>query len=323
MSTQAITPEQQQFRPVQEVNPVLPTRQNIWETAVLLTVSTTYPSMSKTISSTIVNAATDKKRIHVSKDLFNSKALKNLFSYDVRIFDFIQRHTTPFPLKRGIYLLPADFVNTVENELREHIEGREAYIQACYEAFDLDLENAKQELGELFDPSDYPTKEQYRHSFVFEYNYLQMAVSEKLKSISAEMAAREADKMAQKWVEAGEAAEKVLFSSFAELVSHLTERLSPSIDQETGKEKKKIFRDSMLDRITDFLRTIKTRNLTGNEQLNALADQAAALTQGITPEMLRSNEAMRANIQLGFAQIKETLDKAVTEAPLRSVRFEE
>ena len=304
-----------------EVNPTV--KQNIWETATLLIVSRKWPSLSKTISSTDIETKNaDKKRIHVSKDLFNSKALKKLFSFDAKIDDFIGRRASSFPLKGGVFLLAKTLIHEVENEMIQHAAGRAPLIQACYEAYDNDLEEAKQSLGEYFDPNDYPTKEQFRHCFQFEWHYWNFAVDETLKQISAELAEREADKLVEKWVEAGKAAETVLYEGMNELVAHLMDRLSPGADKD-GNPTKKTFRDSMLDNLTDFLKYIKVRNLTGNEDINKLADQAQALMNGVTPDLLRNNEAMRDNVLKGFTQIKTELDKSIIEGANRAVRFQD
>jgi len=311
MSTTVVTPE---VKPKQKAD--------IWEQALLLNVSRKWPSLSKTVKSTDVQVDADKRRIHVTKDLFNSKALKSLFSYDQRIDDFIYRRCTPFPMKRGMYVLAIDLFDEVENELVNHEAGRVPLIDACYEAYDKDLEDAKQALGALFDPTDYIPKERFKQAFAFEWDWVKFGVDERLEKMSKDVAQRQADKMAKKWIEAGEAAEKVLFTSFSELVAHLNDRLSPGTDKD-GNPTKKTFRDSLLDNVQDFLKVIKSRNLTGNEELNSLADQARALTSGITPDMLRTNDSMREAVQKGFATIKEQLDRAVVDASARIVRFED
>jgi hypothetical protein len=301
-----------------EVNPTVKPKNNIMDSAVILTVSRRWPSLSKTVSSSEIQVNANKKRIHVSKDLFNSQALKKLFNFDAKIDEFLSRRCIPFPLKRAMYMLPIDLFNETENELTQHQAGRLPLIENCFNAYEHDLEEAKASLGDLFDPNDYLTKEAYRASFYFSWQYVQFSVDAKLKEISAEVAAREADKMVQKWVEAGNVAEQVLYSGMNELVGHLVERLSPA---EEGK--KKVFRDSMLDNLTDFLKVLKVRNLTGNENLDKLADQAKALINDVTPDMLRTNESMRAGVQAGFEQIKAELDKALVDAPMRAVRFED
>jgi hypothetical protein len=104
----------------------------------------------------------------------------------------------------------------------------------------------------------------------------------------------------------------------ADMVSHLVDRLS---SKEDGK--KKIFRDTVMDPINEFIRTFPARNLTDDAELQELVNQTKQLVGGVNPENLRNNEGLRDTVQTGFTEIKSKLDTMIVKMPKRAIRFED
>ena len=324
MSTQSVVHEvnaPQSVQQTQQTEIVVKKLRNPFDSATILSVSRKWPKLSKSISVDQIDVRgetpeTDKKKVHVSKDLFDCPELKRLFGHDADVDSFLFRYCVPFPLKRAVYLLPMDLFDEVENFLTEHVQEREPLIEAAVNVYDAAIERAKVFLGPLFKQSDYPPKEVFRASFDFSWQYLEIGVSGKLKEVSADIQAREAAKMNATYVEASQAIQALLRTSMGELVNHLVDRLTPGPDG-----KKKVFRDSMLDNVNDFLKTFRSRNLTDDTDLATLVEQAQQLTNGISPENLRTNEGLRDNVQRGFEQIKAQLDAMIQVAPTREIRL--
>lgn len=330
----AVEPVVLEARPVEAVQSATTTRpaNNLLDKACLISVTRKWPKFSMKVpiehiqvTAEVTAAAPanrkelDKRRLHSSKDLYDCQQLKDLASYDMQIEAFIARCTLPFKaLKKGIYLLPITLVDEVENRLGEHIEGRVAYIQAAVNAFDAAKEAAKTFLGPLYNEEDYPTKEEFAASFEFTWQYLEIGVSEALRRVNADIARREGAKIQQQWVEAGEAAQKLLRANMNEFVSHLVTQLSPGID---GKRKR--FYDSSLANLQEFMANFDARNLTEDAELQALVNKAKLLTSNISPSLLRNDDATRNTIQQGFEEIKAELSKLIEVAPDRELRLED
>ena len=102
------------------------------------------------------------------------------------------------------------------------------------------------------------------------------------------------------------------------MVDHLMDRLSSD-----GEGKKKVFRDTLMEPITEFLRTLPSRNITDSAELKALGEKAEMLIQGINPKLLRTNEELRETVLTGFTDIKSKLDTMIETAPKRIIRFED
>lgn len=302
-------------------NQVIAQPKNPFDSAMILSVSWKWPSLSRTISVDQIDVknatpSTDLRKVRASKDLFDCQELKRLFGHAAKVDEFLNRRCLPFPLKRAVYLLPKDFFHEVEAFLSQHLQEREQLIEAAVNVYDAAVEQARIFLGPLFRANDYPPKETFKAAFHFQWQYLQIGVSEALREISAEIAQREADKMQATFVEASTAIQTLLRTSMNDLVVHLCDRLSPG---EEGK--RKVFRDSSIDNINEFLTTFRSRNLTEDAPLAALVEQAQQLVNGVSPAQLRENNGLRDNVQKGFAQIKEQLAALIQVAPTRTVRL--
>ena len=65
----------------------------------------------------------------------------------------------------------------------------------------------------------------------------------------------------------------------AKLVSHLTERLSGSEDSQ-----RKVFRDSIVENLTEFFGRFRALNVRSNSQLDQLVADAQRVIRGVEPQ---------------------------------------
>lgn len=313
MSTQTVTPA---VVPPPTQQPTLQTK-SIFDAAVVLSLGRGWPSLSKTLSKEFiaVNQTADKRRLHATKDLYNSIELKKLFNLEASLDARLKVYSISFPLKSGLYIVPVDLVSQVEDMLSKHIEARQPLIDSFCSKYDQLVADAKVALGNAFNPADYSTSEIVKSEFEFSYNYLQLNVADVLQKVGKDVLKREQDKMEKVWQEAGTAATQLLAAQFSGMVKHLQDRL-----QDTGKDgKKKIFRNTLLDPINEFIKNFSPRNLQSNQELKNLVDQAKALVSGVDPQMLRDNETLKKTLHDGFTAINGNLDKFLVEEPIRGI----
>ena len=88
-------------------------------------------------------------------------------------------------------------------------------------------------------------------------------------------------------------------------------------------EKPKVFRDSLIGNIQDFIGTFNSRNLMNDAELAALVEKAKGVLVGAEPEKLRKNQDTRAAIAAKFAEIKANLDGMITTRKGRNFDFSE
>lgn len=318
MSTHTITPEATPVPALPTVPAEVQKRVNIMDNAVLLTIVRRWPPQTKTISNAVLNTTAQAGWTSVTKKLFKSYEFSAIVNNETLLDNYIRRRSSPMPLRAGHHLVPIDLYNEVEARMLEHVSKREPLIDKFVLAWNKIVENAKEKLGSDFHQSDYPTEQELRNFFYFNWDVLDFEASRK---IDREIAARKSTQMQHEIRHAAEVGSQLMRAEMQEIVTHLTDRLSSK--EENGELKRKTFRDSLLDRITDFKTVFDPRNLAGDTELKALVNQTEALLKGVNPTVLRSDDALRTNVHDGFAKIKDELDKMIINKPLRAIQLEE
>lgn len=282
---------------------------------------------SKQVSSQAVEVNADKDMLRVSKTLLDSEELKAIRKKDGSIRQFLYNQCVQSGIKWGFYLVPIASVERVEEKLKQLQREREALIDAwlCPDVltgkspYEVQVEAQALTLRDLYNPGDYPPAERVRQAFSFEWQYVSFGTPGKLKSISKTMFEEEQKKAARKWEEATNAVQQVLRANLLDMIEHATDKLTGK----RGDGKPKIFRDSMVVNLKEFMATFQDRNITDDAELGALVSQANALIEGVDPKTLRTDDSVRDTVRAGFEAIKTQLDAMVTDRPKRAISFED
>ena len=157
-----------------------------------------------------------------------------------------------------------------------------------------------------------------RAAFAVESNWIEIGVPGSLKSISEAAYKRQVAKQEAGIASLAENIKNAMRVQMADLVDHLTDRLSKKTD---GTQK--IFRNSLVGNVKDFLEVFNNKNIVNDTELATLVSRAAELMEGVDPDDLRSNEQMRAYVRDGFNGIKDELDSMLINRPARVIDFAE
>ena len=109
-------------------------------------------------------------------------------------------------------------------------------------------------------------------------------------------------------------AESAFTEELSRLVSHLTERLSGTDD---GKPK--VFRDSVVENLTEFFDRFKQLNIGSSDQLEQLVTQAHQVVSGVRPQQLRFNHEVRERVATQLSGVQSVLDGLLVDRPRRSI----
>ena len=120
------------------------------------------------------------------------------------------------------------------------------------------------------------------------------------------------------WRAAADEIQDALRCAFRSLVGHLAERLEPNPDGS-----RKVFRDTAIEKLTEFLDLFKARNLTGDAELEGLVIQARNVLQGKRPDALRKSNVIRGEVAREMGRVLTALDTLMGDAPRRRISFEE
>ena len=83
--------------------------------------------------------------------------------------------------------------------------------------------------------------------------------------------------------------------------------------------KPKVFRDSIVNNLTEFFQRFRHLNVRSNEQLDLLVDQAQQIIQGVEPQALRDNGVLRDTVASELSELQSSLDDLLVDRPRRRI----
>lgn len=291
---------------------------NIMDRAVCLSVELHGLGTKRKVNSSRVDTDADRAMIHVSKDILESKALADVKRLDGEIRSYINSRCLPSLFRAGVYLLPVDLIEQVDGRLEEFAAQRAELVEQFITEYQHARDAARARLGSLYDDRDYPGITEVREAFSMETRYIAFNTPSNLKDIAPAIWRRETEKAKAAVESAAEEIRQVLRAAMADLVDHMVERLSPKAD---GSQK--VFRDTLVGNLREFLETFQARNITDDGDLAAIVQQARACLGGASPEALRQSPSVREKVRAGFESIKNNLDTMLVDKPRRRIYDEE
>ena len=141
-----------------------------------------------------------------------------------------------------------------------------------------------------------------------------MEPPEYLRRLSPELYRQEADRVTARFDEAVQLAEQAFVEELSRLVSHLSERLSGAED---GKPK--VFRDSVVENLTEFFQRFRMLNVRSNEQLDELVSNAQQIVRGVNPQQLRESQPLRQQVVSQLSGVEAVLDGLLVDRPRRAI----
>ena len=269
------------------------------------------------VEDTPITTKSNKKRIKVTKKIYEGAATKLIDELFSRIKSHLKQYTIVGAMFRnGLYLTPEDHVRRTEDYIRRCIDDLDHLKWQVGEEYDIVLDQFEKELGPLFDRSNYPGAEKVKEAYSIEYEWLAINVPAALERIDRDAHQRANERAEIRIRAVSDRVEQILLANMQELIDHLVERLTDNSD---GKKKK--FASNMVDQARGFFQTFRARNLTGAESLNDLAQQGLSLLQGIDLDSLKDQAGMRERVRNGFETIKSNMAAMITVAPRRSLNL--
>jgi hypothetical protein len=265
---------------------------------------------SRKVSGDVLDTDANKERLKVSKTLLDSPELDAIKKADGKMRQWLYNTCLPFDM--GIMLLPIGLIETAEEKMKSYREERSKLVEEFLAVYPSLQDSAAQQLGSLYNASDYPVAEEIRQKYTFEWQYTTFTVPGSLKNISAALFEAEKEKMQETIANATADITALMRETLHKLVGHLQERLAPG-----DEGKPKILKESAIKNLNEFLDTLDLRNVTGDKELAAQGARARALVNGISAKSLKSNDELRSQILNGLDGIMDSLNDMVEVKPGR------
>jgi hypothetical protein len=305
------------------------TRRNIFDNALCLSVRKHKFGTNKKVDKEMVQeilasyrqdestTQIDSDLVNLTKKIYDSPALKEIRKIYSEVNQFLERYTVVGALlKPGTYVVPDDHVDAVDRTLREKIEALQPHLKQLREEYEAHVELHLEKLGALGSYKDYPSADEVVQKFKIEYEFLAHDVPQKLRYINSKIWQREQEKAQERVAVVAERIEQILIAQTAELVDYMIERLT---DHSDGKRKK--FATHMIDRAKEFFETLRTKNLTGSEEVDQLARRGQEILDGVELDQLKDDQQLRQQIRARFEEVKDMMASMIVAAPRRAIRL--
>lgn len=256
----------------------------------------------------------DTKAIRAGKKLFDTshESFKALTSLKTQIVKLWKENSLPYP-EPGIRLIKHEKISEFDtqfNSLKAQMIEAVRSLDLCFREL---KETARERLGSLYDPSDYPMT--LLDEFDFEWDFPSVEPPSYLQSLSPELYEQQARRVSARFEQAVEMAEQAFIEELERLIGHLSERLSGDDD---GKPK--VFRDSAVTGLAEFFGRFRQLNINSNEQLDSLVARCEQMMTGVQPQGLRDNQTLRQQISTKLASVQSSLDGLLVDRPRRNIQ---
>ena len=238
-------------------------------------------------------------------------AFKAVTSVRSQLLGLWRSLSLPYP-EPGLRLIRQDDIElfneraqTLRAELNDAVERLDEHFGELKAA-------ARERLGQLFNPVDYP--DSLLGLFKVEWDFPSVEPPEYLRELSPALFAEEQRRAAARFDEAVRLAEEAFTSELSQLVAHLAERLCGAED---GKPK--IFRDSAILNLQEFFARFQQFGVRSNAELDALVESAQRIVRGVEPQQLREKSDLRRDIATNLAGVQAALDGLMIDRPRRRI----
>ena len=281
-------------------------------------ISFTWFGVRKTLSAAQKEQAADSfaaeaRFLSAAKKLLDTRhaAYQAVTTVRGQILQHWRSRTLPYP-EPGVRLIRQDDIVDFDRQMNRYQSDLQTVVEDLDRQFAELRASARQRLGDLYNPNDYPVS--LRDEFAVSWEYPSVDPPDYLRQLNPKLYEQECQRVQSRFTEAVEMAEQAFLDELARLVGHLTERLSGTDDS-----KPKIFRDSAVENLTEFFERFRRLNVRSNAQLDELVTQTQRIIQGVAPQQLRENGSLRQHVSRQMANVQASLDGLLVDRPRRSI----
>lgn len=263
--------------------------------------------------------------ISARKKLFDTKheSYKRVTAIVSSAFLYWRSVTVPFP-DRGIRLLRRDRVETFERQMNEFVDDLMEAVDELNKVYQSEiLPNARVQLGDLYDPSDYP--QNLNGCWSIDWEFPSVEPPDYLRELNPRLWEQERQRATDRFNEAVRLTEVAMAEELAKAIEAIVERLTPQeVNAYTYAGDSKLIVDNRTQNLTDELtrlnQEVEQDGLDGNynSELDRQVDEVEA-------ELIRLGElaelAVAEKIERVGSRIRFKFPKG-TDANRRSINFD-
>jgi hypothetical protein len=177
-------------------------------------------------------------------------------------------------------------------------------VTTFLDAYDWEISQAQLKLGSLFNADEYPTRDSLESKFKFRFTAMPMADAGDWRLDIG----NEAQTVMKSQYETfyNEQLSKAMGDVWKRAHDALT-KMSDRLDY-ADHDTKKIFRDSLVDNVTDIVEMMGACNLTNDPVMAEAERKLSVALRGVTPDALREDAYLRAETRRQVEEVKRVID---------------
>jgi len=238
-------------------------------------------------------------------------AFKAVSSVKNKATAYFKEVSLPYP-EPGIRLIRPDQLDEINRQMEAFREDLSDAVYHLDRAYAHLKSLARERLGTLYNEGDYPPS--LSGLFAIAWDFPSIEPPSYLQRLNPEVYRQECERVEQRFSESVQLAEQAFTEELAKLVSHLTERLSGTEDN-----RPKIFRDSVVENLTEFFDRFRQLNIGSSEQLDSLVADARRIIRGVRPQALRDDTNLRQHVASEMSRVQSVLDGLLIDRPRRNI----
>ena len=251
--------------------------------------------------------------LSAGKKLLDSKhpAFRAVNAVKHEVVTYWRGVSLPFP-EPGIRLIRQQDVSAVQVQLTTLKAELSEAVEQLDQQFDVLKATARERLGSLFNPTDYP--DSLRSLFDVTWEFPNVEPPSYLQQLSPDLYRQESQRVSARFDEAVQLAETAFILEMSTLVSRLVERVSGSEDGQP-----RVFRDTAVENIREFFQRFRELNVHSSEQLDQLVEQSQRILNGVEPQALRDTAQLRQRVAGELSAVQSVLDGLMVDRPRRNI----
>jgi hypothetical protein len=237
----------------------------------------------------------------VNKNLLPGvEQLDDIVKHASMIRNWVAARTLPWS-DYGPRLITTDKFFEFKQELDEHERVFQDKVDSFLNVYPTLISMQAFKLGEMFDREEYPDVNEIADKFRFNVAYLPIPETGDFRvDIGHEAMEELRTQYEREFEQRLSNAMTDVRDRLLESLHHLAERVT---DTDDGKRKR--FRNNMLDNFAETLASVRALNLTKDQAIEAMADEAEKAIQGVDVTDLKENEDVRKDVR---ARVESVLD---------------
>lgn len=201
-------------------------------------------------------------------------------------------------MQDGTRIMPADAFTRYSAIMQSHRESFEREVAAFIAAYPTFVDDARERLNGMFDPSDYPSPDDIKSRFAWSVTVLPMPSADDFRvDIGAEHVERLKSEMAKTMQNAVETAMGDAWERLHRVVTAMAEKLAAYTPKTDTDRASGVFRDSLVENVRDLVDVLPALNMTGDADLAAMVDKARAKLTRHDAATLRDDGVARLEVQ--------------------------